>query len=101
MKKVIIDGVEYQEKYTSGEYKIIVLDRGWTVIGRIEVSGEYLNITSCSVIRRWGTSQGLGELAANGPLDNTKLDPCPNCTVHKLNVILIMDCGEVWSENSF
>jgi hypothetical protein len=31
---------------------------------------------NASVVRSWGTSKGLGELAESGPLTNTKLDKC-------------------------
>lgn len=33
-------------------------------------------LTDAKVIRRWGTTQGLGQLAKKGPQTNTVLDPC-------------------------
>jgi hypothetical protein len=35
---------------------------------------DWCVIEDASAVRRWGTTKGLGELAANGPLENTKLD---------------------------
>jgi hypothetical protein len=60
----------------SGNIKICVLQRGHVLIGRLERDGSECKLHNASVIRSWGTSRGLGELAENGPLTNTKLDKC-------------------------
>lgn len=49
---------------------ICVLPRGWVLVGNLE--GTCLK--SAKVIRRWGTTKGLGELAASGPTRETVLD---------------------------
>lgn len=54
---------------------IVILDRGFVLVGAAVVDGDWVVTTNASIIRRWGTTKGLGELAANGPLENTKLDP--------------------------
>src|SRR3990167_6860823 len=79
MTKVIsIDGVEYvkkgEEKQVDSPIKIVILQRGWVMVGRFERNGSDCKLHNASVIRVWGTSKGLGEIAANGPLKNTKLD---------------------------
>lgn len=74
--------------------QIVVLDRGWIVVGDVTKSGDYVHINNASVIRRWGTKEGLGELAENGPQSETKLDKCPSCQVHKLSVVMLMNCNE-------
>lgn len=74
--------------------RIVVLQRGWIVVGDVETSETEVNIKNCSVIRVWGTSKGLGEIAENGPTDKTKLDPCPPVTVHPLSVVLYMNVNE-------
>ena len=72
-----IDEVEYVRKYTQegckGGIKIVVLDRGFVYVGRVEVGSDFVTITQAKNIRYWGTSKGLGELV-NGPLSGTKLD---------------------------
>lgn len=103
MKTIEVNG----EKYVSeADYKkknvstiptkkqIVILQRGWVVVGDYaEVKGECV-LSNASVIRVWGTTRGLGELAENGPLSNTKLDPCPNVRFHPLTVIARMDVNE-------
>jgi hypothetical protein len=75
--------------------RIVVLQRGWVVVGRVaEESDKELRIEKSSVIRRWGTTKGLGELAANGPTNNTVLDPCGTVRAHPLAVVMQIDCAE-------
>ena len=52
-----------------------ILDRGFVLVGQATVDGDWVTTTNASIIRRWGTTKGIGELAASGPLANTKLDP--------------------------
>jgi hypothetical protein len=82
-KSITIDGVEYVTKSTAGaspeytgEKRIVVLQRGWTMVGVFEKDADTCKLHNASVIRTWGTSNGLGELAEKGPLPDTKLDPC-------------------------
>jgi hypothetical protein len=49
---------------------ICVMPRGWILVGNLEGS----TLRNAKVIRQWGTTGGLGELAANGPTPSTKLD---------------------------
>lgn len=56
------------------DISIVILDRGHVVVGHAVVEGDWVIITKASTIRRWGTTKGLGELAASGPLKNTVLD---------------------------
>lgn len=80
---------------TPTKKQIIVCDRGWVLVGDVSSFGDYIEMINVNVIRRWGTTKGLGELAENGPLENTKLDPCPPCQFHKLSIILKMNCNEL------
>jgi len=71
---------------------IVVLDRGFVVVGRVQKSGCYMVINDCSCVRKWGTTKGLGQLASSGPLENTVLDPQPQTKVHELQVVQIIEC---------
>ena len=43
---------------------IVILDRGFVLVGHAVVEGEWVTTTQASIVRRWGTTKGLGELAA-------------------------------------
>jgi hypothetical protein len=74
--------------------QIVILNRGWVVVGNYSEKGDECTLTEASVIRVWGTTKGIGELAENGPLTNTKLDPCPNVHFHKMVMVARMDVNE-------
>lgn len=98
MKEIQVNGVEYVRKDSIDikptSKQIVVLQRGWIVIGDVEKSETEVKINNCSVIRVWGTSKGLGEIAENGPTEKTKLDKCPAIIVHPLSVVLYMNVNE-------
>lgn len=77
-----VNGVKYVPKNSqqiqqpSGPMKIVILQRGWVMVGKLERNGSDCKLHNASVIRSWGTTKGLGELAINGPTKNTVLDPC-------------------------
>ncbi len=81
METVTVNGKEYYSEKPNntefaGDHKIIVLQRGWVVVGKFERSGNDCKVHGASVIRNWGTKKGLGELASEGPKKDTILDPC-------------------------
>jgi hypothetical protein len=60
---------------TASDLKIVILDRGFVLVGNVAIEGDWVVTTNASVIRRWGTTKGLGEIALGGPTRDTKLDP--------------------------
>ena len=100
MENIIeINGEKYRKIDACGSKKqIVVLQRGWVIVGDVSQNGDYLTIDNAAVVRVWGTTKGLGEIAINGPTSKTKLDPCPTNTVHVLTTITRMDCkAEKWN----
>ena len=81
------------------EIRIVVLQRGWVVVGHFEEVGDEVVVTHSSVIRRWGTTKGLGELV-NGPIKNkTILDAAGEVRANKLAVVMTVKCNEeAWSK---
>lgn len=78
--------------------RIVVLQRGWVAIGRYAKDGDECLLTDGYVIRRWGTTMGLGELAENGPLSNTVLEPSKTIRFHRAGEVFTMDVEEAkWS----
>lgn len=76
MKTIVVDGVEYAPLTIEGDVKIVILQRGWILVGKFERKGSDCKLYNASVIRNWGTTKGLGEIAEKGPTSTTKLDPC-------------------------
>lgn len=96
---VEIDGIEYvprgTQEISAGDVKIVVLQRGWVMVGRLERDGDQCKLHSASTIRIWGTSKGLGEIAAEGPTAKTTLDKCHGVVeFHALTVIATIACEE-------
>jgi hypothetical protein len=74
--------------------EIVVLQRGWVVVGDVaEDTDSLVRLENASVVRRWGTTKGLGEMAASGPLSETVLDACPaGVKAHPLAIVMRMPC---------
>ena len=80
--------------YAASPIQIVVLNRGWIVIGNVKESASKTIIQNAAVIRKWGTTEGLGQLAMQGKQSKTILDACPDITVDTANVVLIMNCEQ-------
>ena len=98
---VTINGVKYQradsikQEELKGDIKIVILQRGWIMVGRFERNGSECKLHNASVIRSWGTSKGLGEIAKGGPTSNTKLDKCFGIVEFDyLTVVASIACSE-------
>lgn len=79
--------------------QIVVLDRGFVYVGDVSTDEQWCLIANAQCVRRWGTSKGLGELAAAGPLPNTKLDPAGTVRAPLRAVISLISCeASKWSE---
>lgn len=72
--------------------QIIIAQRGWVFVGDVSKAGEQVVIENAQCIRRWGTTKGLGEIAANGPTSSTKLDPFGTVRLHELAIVATLDC---------
>lgn len=80
--------------------KIVVLQRGWVVVGCFFQSGSKCKVENGYVIRRWGTTEGLGQLATKGPQSETKLELTPTMRFHELTMIQTIDCEDSkWKEH--
>ena len=79
--------------------KILVLQRGWVAIGRYAKDGAEHVLTDASVVRRWGTQKGLGQLAQSGPTSSTVLDATGTVRAHELATVLVIDAdAAVWAD---
>ena len=87
-----------KEKKVLQGFSIVVLDRGFVYVGDVSHDGEWCVIRNAKNIRYWGTSKGLGELALNGPLEKTKLDPVGTVRAPARAIISLIETdGEKWN----
>lgn len=92
---IVVDGQTYVRGDLAPEpspVKIVILQRGWSMVGHIAEDGDRYVLTQAAVIRRWGTTRGLGEIAAGGPTSETVLDPAGRVEIHKLTTVALLDC---------
>ena len=82
-----------QTTFESGKH-IVILQRGWVVVGDLTQSGPTVTLENAMVIRSWGTTKGVGQLALEGPQELTKLDPCGTVKTHELAIIATMKCED-------
>ena len=103
-KSIVINGIEYTpepKQISNSAVRIVVLQRGWVMIGRYERAGDNCKLHNAQVIRNWGTTKGLGELAGEGPKKDTKLDPTNGLVeFHRLTEICTVLCEESkWAQH--
>lgn len=93
-ESITINGVEYiPAEDRPSAVQIVVLQRGWVVVGRTCIEGDQVVIGDASVIRAWGTTKGLGELVS-GPTSKTVLDKAGTVRAHVMTTVLTMDADE-------
>ena len=99
--QITIDGTVYvrEDSLTRPDVQIVVIEGRWNIVGHVEHHDDgSLTITKAHVIRYWGTTKGLGELAADGPTSKTKLDVTGVVRVPAHAVLLTIDCDAArWS----
>lgn len=71
--------------------KIVIGQRGWVWVGDVTVQDDWTTLSSASVIRVWGTENGLGQLAKSGATPKTKLDRCGTVRIPTLAVVGMID----------
>ncbi len=98
-KEYVLKGSEQKVEH-SGDIKIVVLQRGWVMVGRFEKSGSECKLHGASVIRNWGTTKGLGEIASSGPTGSTKIDATNGLVEFDyLTVVATISCNaSAWSK---
>ena len=77
---------------------IAVMDRGWVFVGFItKLDNGRILLKSAYNIHRWGTKEGLGEIAVNGPTSETILYDCGD--IYGMPIFLMSADMEKWLPN--
>ena len=96
--KIEVDGEVYikgdSQIPKNSNIKIVILQRGWIFIGRWSQNGDMCSLDDAYVIRTWGTTNGLGELALEGKQSSTKLDKAGHIDFHILTVVATLNCND-------
>jgi len=101
-KTLKIDDVEYvradQAPKTGSRVIVKCLNAcDFTGFARESERHESILLDNASVIRRWGTTKGIGELSKTGPTSNTILDDLHGTVeLPRQNIIAIIPCSEKW-----
>jgi hypothetical protein len=74
------------------DVRILVLQRGWVAVGKYTQEGDEAILNQAKIVRRWGTSKGLGEIAENGPTDKTVLDSAGKLRANVGMIVLQLQC---------
>ena len=73
--------------------QIVVLDRGFVFVGHVTQTETEMFIDHAVNIRKWGTTEGLGQLR-KGPLKDTVLDSAGTVRPQLKAVLFTIDCEE-------
>jgi hypothetical protein len=98
MREIIVDGERFLRACDAGPIKIVVLERGFVYVGRVDEEGDpVVTIHGARALIRWGANKHLGQLA-NGPLPETNLgDPCTvQCRVNQV-IHMIEVSQDAWT----
>ena len=74
--------------------QLVVLDRGFVYVGEVTTNADWCVIRNARNVRRWGTTEGLGQLALHGPLAETVLDATGTVRAPMRAVIALIACNQ-------
>ena len=105
-ESLMVDDVKYIQEDSvrpnqnlSKDIRIVILQRGWVMVGRYSGTGADCKLEQASVIRSWGTKKGLGEII-QGPTSSTVLDPCGTARFNELAIVATLDCeASKWAQH--
>ena len=72
--------------------EIVVCYERWHLIGDVTETKQGVTIANASVIRYWGTTKGLGEIACTGVTKKTVLDFCGEIRVPTASIVMRIKC---------
>ena len=74
--------------------EIVVCFERWHLIGDVTETKQGVTLTNASVIRYWGTTKGLGQIAVEGVTNKTVLDYCGEVRVPTASIVMRIKCKE-------
>lgn len=71
-------------------FRIAVIEGGWVLAGHYSVKDEIVTLERSSVIQRWGTDKGLGQLCLTGPTNDSTIHPTGTAEVNQRAVLFTL-----------
>ncbi len=98
LETITINGETYSKTsaVTPTQNRIVIAQRGWVFVGGYAEDGDEVTLTNAKVVRQWGTTKGLGELALNGPTSKTVLDDAGVVRMHRLAIVATLDTNKTF-----
>lgn len=73
---------------------IVVMDKGFVYHGDLYVSDDgWCSLERAHNVRRYGTQRGLGQLALEGPTQDTQLDEAAPLRFRETALVFAMGCA--------
>ena len=80
---------------TKRDVRIVAIPNGFVFIGAYRVQGNAVILSQASVIRVWGTTNGLGQIV-DRPTKETVLDLCGFVEIPASQVLFSIKCSSDW-----
>lgn len=79
-------------------FAIVIAERGHVWVGDVTTDERWCEITGARIVRFWGTTKGLNQLANSGPTNKTTLDEAAELpiAINMRAVIGIIPCKGRW-----
>ncbi len=74
--------------------QIVIVDGGWVLVGEAECGQKTVTLTNAKVVRVWGTTKGLGEIALGGPTPKTVLDNIGIVFIERAQIKFMIPCDD-------
>jgi hypothetical protein len=75
------------------DFRIVVIQAGWVLAGEYSAANGIVTLNKSSVIQRWGTTEGLGELCLSGPTKESTITPCGIAEIPQSAVLFTLAVG--------
>ena len=72
-------------------FRIVVIQSGWVLAGEYSIAQGVVTLKNSTVIQKWGTTKGLGELALSGPTSESVIHPCGTAEIPASAVLYTLE----------
>jgi len=79
---------------------LVIVDNGFVYVGNVIYDEGYYIVVNCANVQKAGTERGFGQIAFEGPTNNTVLDYSPHILVPANRVCHLMKCvDDKWTKH--